>query len=169
MNETSSNADGFPVEATARLRSEHRKGATGLQLALDRLTAVTAAPLFVPAITMLIALWLGGNLAALLMGLQPVDPPPFFWLQGAMCAGSLYIAALVVATQRREAHLADHRAHLILEMAILAEQKSAKAIQLLEEYRRDNPLVANRRDDEAQAMAAASDHESILISIQRTE
>ena len=162
-------AEASPVQATARLRSEHRRETGRLQLALDRLTALTASPRFAPAIAALSALWVAGNLAAPAFGLRSFDPPPFAWLQGAMSACSLYIAALLVSTQRREAQLADHRDHLILEMAILTEQKSAKAIQLLEEYRRDNPLVANRRDDEAQGMAEAADHAAILNSIKLTE
>jgi hypothetical protein len=37
-----------------------------------------------------------------------------------------------------------NREHLILELALLGEQKTAKVIELLEEFRRDNPLIRNR-------------------------
>ena len=157
------------ISATEHLRSQHRRETTRLQRGVDRLTALAAHPFCVPALTAMIALWTGGNMAALSFGWRAPDPPPFFWLQGAICTASLYVAVLLVSTQRREAQLADHRAHLILEMAIQAEQKSAKTIQLLEEYRSDNPLVANRRDEEASAMAAPADHHSILTSIKRDD
>ena len=157
------------IQATEYLRSEHRRGTTPLQRMIDRLTATAAHPYCVPVLTLAVAGWTGGNVLALHLGRAPLDPPPFFWLQGTICTAGLYVAVLLVSTQRREAQLADARAHLILEMAILAEQKSAKTIQLLEEYRRDNPLVANRRDDEARTMAMPTDHQSILTSIQREE
>ena len=42
------------------------------------------------------------------------------------------------------AALGQRRELLILELAILSEQKTAKVIQLLEEVRRDNPLIHDR-------------------------
>ena len=157
------------MPATSQLRAEHRRETTRLQRAIDRLTAIASHPLCVPVLTILIILWISGNLLAPRFGHAPLDPPPFFWLQGSICAASLYVAVLLVSTQRREAQLGDRRAHLILEMAILAEQKSAKTIQLLEEYRRDNPLVANRPDKEARAMSSPADHQTVLDSIKREE
>jgi uncharacterized membrane protein len=70
---------------------------------------------------------------------------------------SLYIVVLILATQRREYQLAQLREQLTLELAILSEQKTAKVIQLLEESRRDNPLIRNRVDQEAEAMAQPAD------------
>jgi uncharacterized membrane protein len=52
-----------------------------------------------------------------------------------------------------------------LELAILSEQKTAKVIQLLEESRRDNPLILNRVDQEAEAMAQPADPQSVLDTI----
>lgn len=153
------------AEATSLLRSQHRSATSRLQKAIDRMTAIAAHPFSVPAIAAFIFAWIGFNSAGFARHAAMFDPPPFFALQGLICGVSLLIGALLVSTQRSEAQLADLRAHLILEMAILAERKSSKAIQLLEEYRRDNPLVADRRDDEARAMAAPADHAIVLSSI----
>jgi hypothetical protein len=54
------------------------------------------------------------------------------------------ITALILTTQRRDDQLAEHRDQMTLEFAILSEQKPAKIIQLLEDSRRDIPLVDNR-------------------------
>ena len=35
--------------------------------------------------------------------LAPLDPPPFAWLDGAVSPGALYIALLILTTQRRQA------------------------------------------------------------------
>ena len=77
----------------------------------------------------------------------------------------LYASLLILSTQRSEAVLADARAKLILEVAIAAEQKSAKIIQLLEEARRDNPLLADRNDDQAHDMSSPTDPQAILAAI----
>jgi uncharacterized membrane protein len=55
-----------------------------------------------------------------------------------------------------------------LELAILSEQKTAKVIQLLEESRRDNPLIRSRVDQEAEAMAQPADPQSVLDAIKET-
>ena len=81
---------------------------------------------------------------------------------------SLYIVVLILATQRREYQLAQLREQLTLELAILSEQKTAKVIQLLEESRRDNPLIRDRVDQEAEAMAQPADPQSVLDAIKET-
>ena len=72
---------------------------------------------------------------------------------------------LILATQQREYQLAQLREQLTLELAILSEQKTAKVIQLLEESRRDNPLIRDRVDQEAEAMAQPADPQSVLDAI----
>jgi uncharacterized membrane protein len=110
-------------------------------------------------------LWMVGNILAGFMGIRPVDPPPFVWLQGAITTGALYVAALILTTQRRQDELSGHREQLTLELAISNDQKISKIISLLEESRRDNPMIINRIDDKAQAMSTPSDHHSVLEAI----
>ena len=50
----------------------------------------------------------------------------------------------------------------------MSEQKTAKVIQLLEESRRDNPLIHDRVDQEAEAMAQPTDPQSVLEAIKET-
>src|ERR1019366_4493387 len=99
---------------------------------------------------------------------RPFDLPPFPWLGGTVSLVSLYMVVLILATQRREDQLGRRRELLILELAILSEQKTAKVIQLLEEVRRDNPLIHNRVDQEAEAMAQPADPKSVLNVIEET-
>jgi len=109
--------------------------------------------------------WSGINILVGWAGLRPPDPPPFHWLQGALSMGALYVAALILTTQRREDKLAGQREQLILELAILNDEKTSKIIGLLEEARRDNPILTNRVDDEARAMSQPSDPHSVLHAI----
>jgi uncharacterized membrane protein len=68
-----------------------------------------------------------------------IDPPPFVWLQGAITTGALYVAILILTTQRREDQFSTQRGQLMLELAILNDQKSSKTIELLEESSLDDP------------------------------
>jgi uncharacterized membrane protein len=153
------------AHATAYLRAEHERATSTLQGAVDRLTAIVARPGFVVALTIGISAWGLLNASAGVLGFRPVDPPPFFWLQGAIATSALYVAALILTTQRREDHLASHREQLMLELSVLNDQKVSKIIELLEESRRDNPIMVDRTDQTARAMSTPSDPHSMFEAI----
>jgi uncharacterized membrane protein len=130
---------------TAEPCAEHTQETSLLQHGMDRLTALVGLPGFAAALTAAIVLWIAANLLASWFGLRSVDPPlPFFWLQGALTTAALYVATLILTTQRREEKLSSQRAQLLRELAVLNDKKSAKIIELLEESRRDNPAVTDR-------------------------
>lgn len=152
-------------QATARLHAKHREETSRLQQGVDHVTALMGRPGSVAVLAAAIVLWMLANLAAPAMGAAPVDPPPFFWLQGAVTTGALLVATLILTTQRREDHLARHRSQLILELLILNDRKISKIVELIEEMRRDSPAIENRVDDQAAAMSTPSDAHAVLEAI----
>ncbi len=78
------------------------------------------------------------------------------------------MATLILTSQRRADRLANRRDQLNLEVSILAEQKAAKIIELLEELRRDSPNVRDRRDTEATAMASSAEPQAVLEALEAT-
>ena len=154
------------IRSIEELHAKHKEQATPLQRGIDWLTGLIARPSFVILLTVVVGGWIAFNLLAAQFGYQPVDRPPFPWLEGGMTLVSLYLVVVILATQRHEDGLAQRRELLLLELAILAEQKITKVIQLLEEGRRDNPLVPNRVDREAEDMSRPSDPQSVLNVIQ---
>jgi uncharacterized membrane protein len=156
------------VRSIAQLQAEHHQKATPLERAMDRLTGLLGRPRFIIVLTVIVVGWISLNLLAAPLAYRPFDLPPFPWLGGTVSLVSLYMVVLILATQRREDQLGRRRELLILELAILSEQKTAKVIQLLEEVRRDNPLIHNRVDQEAEAMAQPADPKSVLNVIEET-
>lgn len=157
------------IQAIAKLQAEHRQNATPYQLAVERLTAFIGRTTFVGGLTIVLLLWIGGNLLAARLHLPTIDAPPFSWLQDAAAVMALYITAFILSTQRRENELAELREQLNLEIVITNEQKTAKVIELLEELRRDMPQVFNRYDPEAAAMAHPANPEVMLEAIKETQ
>jgi uncharacterized membrane protein len=153
------------IRSIDRLHAEHRRDATPLQRAVERVTTLLGRPGFIFVVTAFVALWAGGNLLAAAFGHRALDPPPFSGLAGVVSLASLYMVVLILATQRREDQLAQHREQLILELALLSEQKTAKVIELLEEFRRDSPLIHNRVDRQADSMAQPADPQQMLDAI----
>lgn len=156
------------IRSIARLHAEHHGAASMPQRVIDRLTGLVGQPSFIGALLVAIVVWIGLNLSAETFGLRPVDPPPFVWLSGAVSLISLMMVVLILGSQRHEEQIAQRRELLALELAILSEQKTAKVIQLLEEVRRDNPLIYDRLDREADAMARPADPQSVLDAIKET-
>jgi uncharacterized membrane protein len=149
------------VRAIQKLHVEHHGRATPLERRAANVTSFIARPAFVGILTVLIALWIGGNLLTAKFHAAAFDTPPFPWLEDALTLTALYIALLILITQKRADTLAARREQLTLQIALLSEQKTAKVIALIEELRRDTPYIANRHDEEAEAMAAPVDHRTV--------
>ena len=98
-------------------------------------------------------------------GVPAFDPFPFSLLSVAASIAALYITLFILIAQRHDDDLSTRRDQLTLEIAILAEQKSAKTIALLEEMRRDSPGLANRRDDTVDALATPADPQIVLDAV----
>ncbi|WP_202618054.1 DUF1003 domain-containing protein [Aureimonas leprariae] len=64
---------------------------------------------------------------------------------------------MILTTQRHQDKLAEKRSQLTLQISLLNERKIAKVIALLEEQRRDSPMLPSRIDVEAAEMARSSD------------
>ena len=153
------------VKAIAELHAQHDREATRLQRLVERLIARAGRPEFVALLTILVFGWMTLNEFLSLSHRKPIDDPPFFWMQGVIGLAALYMTTLILTAQRREDRLTSHREQLTLELAILSEQKSAKIIALLEELRRDNPLIHDRHDPEAEALATPADPQAVLDAI----
>ena len=155
------------VKAIAELHAQHHRRATPTQRVVDRSVRTLSRPHFVGVLTAIILGWVGLNVALSAYG-RAFDLFPFPLLQDAGSALALYLTILILITQRREDELAQHREQLTLELAILGEQKNAKIIQLLEEMRRDNPMIRNRVDQEAEALSVPADPQAVLDAIMDT-
>jgi uncharacterized membrane protein len=66
----------------------------------------------------------------------------------------------------RLAQVAEPRAHLELQVNLLAEQEATKIILLLEELRRNLPNVANRHDKHAKTLQAMTNPDDVLAEIE---
>ena len=86
-------------------------------------------------------------------------------LASSVATLALYVTLTILASQRRADQLASRREQLTLELAIIAERKTAKIIELIEELRRDHPELRDRIDDQAQAMSAPADAQAVLDAL----
>ena len=150
----------FVADLHARTRQELKHHRT-----VEMLGEGLGRPRVLYALLVVVATWIGANATLKLVGRAPIDPPPFFWLQGAIALTALVVTLVLLISQNRLAQLSEQRAHLDLQVNLLAERKIAKLIELVEELRRDLPSVVNRRDTEAESMQIAADPGAVLDAV----
>jgi uncharacterized membrane protein len=154
----------------ASIRARADQGLDRHQRMIEDLTGALGRPRTVYLILSAVVGWVVFNVAVpLATGRPPLDPPPFFWLQGTVSLSALLMTTLVLITENRQARNAEERAHLDLQVNVMAEHKVAKLIGLLEELRRDLPMVKDRVDQEAESMQEAADPAAMLVALAKTE
>ena len=150
------------VDEVAAFHRDHYRSSSPLQRAIDGFNARLGRPVVVISIILGFGLW---SAVAALIGRGQIDQPSFAWLELAGTLASLLVSLLILVTQRRYDELAERRAQLTLDVALLADKKIAKTIALLEELRRDAPAVADRVDAESEEMSKPADTKTVLAAI----
>ena len=166
----SSTAKGNLQLLAAFYESEDAK-ISGIQLLIERVSSFFGSPAYFVFAIVFIVLWVLVNLWAAAAGWKHVDEPPFFWLQGIVSSNALLLTVAVLIRQNRMAQLAEHRAHLDLQINLLTEQKVTKALQLVDELRGEFATLrgAPSNDAEVAELTKPADAEAILHAIKEQE
>jgi uncharacterized membrane protein len=147
--------------------ARHEERLSRPQAIIERISLIFGSPGYVAGSVVFAVCWIIANLVAPHYGFKQVDEPPFFWLQGLITLNAFFISTTVLIRQHRMAKLAEHHAHLDLQVNLLAEEKSSKIIKMLEELRHDLPGVSDRTDHEAEELAEPADPKAVLSAIER--
>jgi uncharacterized membrane protein len=156
------------VEAVAKLQARSEREVSRPQRSVEAFTNHLSRPAAVWAIAITAIAWITANMTLSSLGRYVPDPPPFEWMQGACSLGALLMTTAVLAAQHRQRSLAEEHAQLDLHVNLLAEQKVAKLIGLVQELRRDLPNVSNREDPLADAMTHALDPRAVASALRET-
>jgi uncharacterized membrane protein len=174
MSDDSDSRDRLPssvsdnIDTVAEFYARHEEQVSTTQRIVEKVALFLGSPGYVAANILFIVVWIAANLLAEDIGWTQLDEPPFFWLQGVIGLNAFIISTTVLIRQNRMSKLADHHAHLDLQVNLLTEEKSSKIIQMLEELRRDMPNVRKRDDHEAAELAKPADPKAVLTEIERT-
>ena len=156
------------IETIVALRMNAERKVNRHQRMIEKATSQLGRPLSVYFILLLIVAWIGVNIFHALFGIPAFDPPPFSWLQDLISLSALIMTVFVLTTQNRQAKLAEQRRHLDLQINLLTERKVSKVIEMLENLRRDIPLVQIVHDPEAEAMKEPIDPSTALTALNQT-
>ena len=157
------------IGTIAEFSARHEENITRTQRFVEKTAYVLGSPGYVAVNIAFIVVWIALNLLAPDLGYKRIDEPPFFWLQGIVGLNAFIISTTVLIRQNRMSRLADHHAHLDLQVNLLTDEKCSKIIALLEELRHDLPDVATKHDREADELAKPADPKAVLNAIEREQ
>lgn len=142
---------------------EHEKDTLGRHHnLLVSFSETIGSPIFLAATVLFVAIWITANLVLLQHGHKDIDPPPFQILQGILGLAALIVTIVVLIKQNLLGKMEERRSHLELQVNLLTEQKVTKLITLIEELRRDLPMIEDRYDAQAAAYQVPTDPETVL-------
>lgn len=136
------------------------------QRRVERLGRFIGRPAYLIGLLACVAVWIGVNVAVKILGLAPIDPAPFGMLEGLLTLIALITTTIVLIAQNRQTRLEQKQAHLELQVSLLTEQKVTKLIRLIEELRRDMPMVKDRHDQQAAALQEPADANQVLSALE---
>lgn len=138
------------------------------QRLFEHMGALMARPHYLATILVLVVAWISVNELLLWSGRSPYDAPPFELLQGLITLTALLTTGIVLSAQARAARLEKRRAHLDLQVNLVTEQKVTKIIELIEELRRDLPMVKDRHDPVAAELQRHTNPNLVLTAIEES-
>jgi uncharacterized membrane protein len=153
------------IESVAALEREHLDAAGPSQRRLERISRFIARPWYLVLILAFAMLWMVLNTLGPALGFISFDPPPYPWLEGLLSLIALLTTTVVLIAQNRQGRLEQQRSHLALQVTMLTEQKATHLIHLMEELRRDLPMVRDRHDPQAHSLQTGADAAEVVIAL----
>jgi uncharacterized membrane protein len=120
------------VEAIKRWEQSLLHARSRAEQLSDWITATAASGPVLAVHVVWFTLWIAAN-CGWLPGVAPFDPFPFPFLTMMVSLEAIFLALFVLASQNRLARLSDKRAHLDLQIDLLAEREMTAVLQLLQD------------------------------------
>jgi uncharacterized membrane protein len=118
------------VRAIAQLEHNAMKDRSPADRLSDAITRFAGSASFVAAHVVFFTVWITLNLGVV-SSVRIFDPFPFSFLTLVVSLEAIFLAIFVLMSQNRAARLADRRAHLDLQVDLLAERELTVMLHML--------------------------------------
>jgi uncharacterized membrane protein len=129
--EPGSNPTQFNIEAIAKMEEEALNRRTPTEHVSEAIVKFIGSTAFLLLQVLLVLAWSAINLN-LLPYIRPFDPFPFGILALVISSESVLLTIFVLISQNRMARQAERRAHLDLQVGMLAEQELTAMLQMMQ-------------------------------------
>ena len=118
------------IEAIARMEESYNQQRSFSDKCADLIGDFSGSMAFVVIHVVIYGVWILMNLGVLKIGPR-FDPFPFMLLSVVVGLEAIFLATFVLMKQNRMSRRADHRAHLDLQVNLLAETEMTQVLQIL--------------------------------------
>jgi uncharacterized membrane protein len=153
------------IESVAALQRRERGMTSASQRLVERISRIIGRPACLVVLLAVVVAWVSANVLTP-FGMTAFDPPPFELLDGVLTFSALVTATIVLIAQNRQTRREQQHRHLDLQVSLLTEQKVTKLIHLVEELRRDMPMVKDREDPHAAVLQQATDTAAVVSAME---
>lgn len=115
------------IHAVAKLELKALRPRSSIDRITERVTRAASSPLF----SVVHVLWFGAWIAMNTLGPWRFDSYPFNFLTLVVSLEAIVLTAFVLRDQSRMAQIYDHRAHLDLQVNLLAEEELTTILSVL--------------------------------------
>ena len=122
----------------------------------DRLVALAGSPACMLAHGVFFVGWILAN-TGMIPGVESFDPYPFAFLTLVVSLEAIFLSLAVLNNQGRMAFQADRRAHLDLQINLLAEAESTATLRLLQAVARSLGVRDDAGDASESTLSATTD------------
>ena len=157
------------LELLSSFKDREEAQISGVQLVIERISGFFGSAAYFAFAVAFIVVWVLANGWAAHAGFHPIDAPPFFWLQGLVSSNALLLTVAVLIRQNRMAKVAEHRAHLDLQINLLSEQKVTKILQIVDELHRELVALRGHPDSDIAEMTKPADAHALMHAIKQNQ
>jgi uncharacterized membrane protein len=154
------------IETIVRLEEESVRSRSLGERFSDAFTRVMGSMSFVVFHLILFGVWFVVNLGW--TPLRPFDPFPFGILTLIVSAEGVLLAIFVLVSQNRMSRQANQRAHLNLQINLLAEQETTKLLQKVQTILDHLGVEQTAHDREVQQLSQETHVETLVSELQRS-
>jgi uncharacterized membrane protein len=145
------------LKAVARLEARARSNRSAVVCVSDAITRCAGNEWSVAAHAVWFGAWILFNTGTLPVPWEPFDPFPFSLLTSIVSLEAIFLTLFVLASQNRMTQEADKRAHLDLQIDLLAEQEMTVVMRMLREICEHFDLKQTMASEEFRALIERTD------------
>jgi uncharacterized membrane protein len=149
------------IQAIARLERDALHDRTAIDRLTDAITHAAGSAVFVT----LHALAFGGWIAFNSLSTAGIDPYPFSLLTLAVSLEAIFLSVFVLMSQNRMTRQADKRAHLDLQVNILAEQELTAILRMVHALCKQAGVNVKIRDVQVEQLLQETDIHRIAVEV----
>ncbi len=151
------------VEAIAELERVALRRRTRGERFSDAITNASGTFFFILAHVAWFAVWIGANT----LTSRRFDPYPFNLLTLIVSLEAIVLASFVLMTQNRMTRQADRRAHLDLQINLLAEQELTAILHMLNALCQEAGVAVSIRDVRVEQLLKQTNIKRVAVAVER--